>query len=89
MRYFFRQYMAAPATIPIRVWGRLIKKLRQERRMSQETLAEKAGIHPTYVGLLERGLRSPGIDVAGRVAVALGKKLSELAAEAEKMIAER
>ncbi|MDR2463877.1 MAG: helix-turn-helix domain-containing protein [Verrucomicrobiales bacterium] len=71
------------------IWGRLIKKLRQQRRLSQETLAEKAGIHPTYVGMLERGLRLPGIDVAERIAFALDKKLSDLAAEAERTTADR
>ena len=45
---------------------------------------EAAGIHHTYVGLLERGERKPTIDVADRVARALGKKLSVLIAEAER-----
>ena len=45
---------------------------------------EAAGIHHTYVGLLERGERKPTIDVADRVARALGKKLSALIAEAER-----
>lgn len=52
--------------------------------MSQEALAEAAGIHHTYVGLLERGKRKPTIDVADRLARALGIRLSTLIEEAER-----
>lgn len=66
-------------------FGKLIRKHRLAKEFSQETLAEKADVHPTYIGLLERGLRTPGMDVAERIAQALGKKLSELVLEAEKL----
>jgi transcriptional regulator with XRE-family HTH domain len=65
------------------IFGQLLKKHRHVQKLSQEVLAEKASVHPTYIGLLERGLRTPGLDVAGRIADALGVKLSELIAEAE------
>lgn len=68
-------------------FGKLIRKHRLAKEFSQETLAEKADVHPTYIGLLERGLRTPGMDVAERIAHALGKKLSELVLEAEKLSA--
>lgn len=68
-------------------FGKLIRKHRLAKELSQEALAEKADVHPTYVGLLERGLRTPGMDVAERIAHALGKKLSELVLEAEKLSA--
>jgi len=51
--------------------------------LSQEQLAEEADIHPTYVGLVERGLRNPSLAVAERLASALGVKLSELVRETE------
>ncbi len=52
--------------------------------LSQEALAEAAGVHHTYVGLVERGKRNPTIEVAERLARALGKKLSALIAQAER-----
>jgi transcriptional regulator with XRE-family HTH domain len=52
--------------------------------MSQEALAEAAAVHHTYIGLLERGMRKPTIEVADRIARALGKKLSALVEEAER-----
>ncbi len=64
-------------------FGKLIKKHRLALKLSQETLAERADVHPTYIGLLERGLRTPGLGVASRIARALGRKLSEIIAEAE------
>jgi transcriptional regulator with XRE-family HTH domain len=69
--------------VPSATFGKLIRKYRLAQKLSQEALAEKAEVHPTYVGLLERGLRTPGLDVAGRLAQALGKKLSVVIAETE------
>jgi transcriptional regulator with XRE-family HTH domain len=63
----------------------LVKKHRLANKLSQEGLAEKADLHPTYIGLLERGQRTPGIDVAERIAKALGRKLSLLIAQAERI----
>jgi transcriptional regulator with XRE-family HTH domain len=51
--------------------------------MSQEALAEKANLHPTYIGLLERSLRNPTLNVAKALAEALGEPLSKLISEAE------
>jgi transcriptional regulator with XRE-family HTH domain len=65
-------------------FGPLVKKRRLAKKLSQEVLAEMADVHPTYVGLLERGQRIPGIDVAERIARALGLKLSQLIIEAER-----
>lgn len=62
----------------------VIKNHRARKGLSQEALAEAAGIHHTYVGLVERGERQPTLDVADRLARALGKKLSALIAEAER-----
>ncbi|MEO0454486.1 MAG: helix-turn-helix transcriptional regulator [Verrucomicrobiota bacterium] len=64
-------------------FGRLLKEKRLKTGYSQEALAEKAEVHPTYIGLLERGKRSPSIDVAARVAHALGLRLSKMVSEAE------
>jgi transcriptional regulator with XRE-family HTH domain len=51
--------------------------------VSQERLAELAGIHRTYVSEVERGKVSPGLDVAKKLADALGIPLSVLVSQAE------
>jgi transcriptional regulator with XRE-family HTH domain len=62
----------------------VIRRHRIRMGLSQEALAEAAGIHHTYVGLVERGKRKPTIEVAERLATALNEKLSALVAEAER-----
>ena len=51
--------------------------------LSQEKLAERAGLHPNYVGKIERGVRNATLDVAARVAKALKVSLPKLIEEAQ------
>lgn len=67
----------------------VLKKHRASCGMSQEKLAEKANIHPTHVGLIERSLRNPSIKVAKAIADALGIPLSQMINEAERICRER
>jgi transcriptional regulator with XRE-family HTH domain len=64
-------------------FGIALRHHRLELGLSQEGLALAAGIHPTHVGLIERGLRSPSLRVAKGLADALGLSLHSLIAEAE------
>lgn len=52
-------------------FGVTVRKRRSEAGLSQETLAELAQLHPNYVGMVERGIRNPTLDVASRIAKAL------------------
>ena len=54
-----------------KMFGSNIRRLRLERGMTQESLADKAGIHPTYVGGIERGERNVGLDNIIKIAHAL------------------
>ena len=47
---------------PRKQLGNNIKKLRTSLRLSQEQLAEKANLHRTYVGAVERGERNVSLD---------------------------
>ena len=64
-------------------FNRVVRRHRLEQELSQELLSERAEVDRTYVGLLERGHRGAGLDVAKRLADALGRSLTELVAEAE------
>ena len=66
-------------------FGKVLQKQRKAKELSQEALAEKAQVHPTHIGLIERGLRNPSLNVAGALANALGLSLSDLIAQAEKL----
>jgi Predicted transcriptional regulators len=58
--------------------GSQIKVLRQERGISQEKLALIAGVNTSYVGQIERGIRSPTIDMLDKIAHALEVDIVEL-----------
>jgi transcriptional regulator with XRE-family HTH domain len=51
--------------------------------LSQEDLAHRSGLHPTYISGIERGVRNPSWRSVGRLCEALGVPLSELARLAE------
>jgi len=63
----------------------VLRKRRGAKGMSQELLAEKADIHPTHVGLIERSLRNPSLKVCKAIADALGLPLAQMIAEAERL----
>jgi transcriptional regulator with XRE-family HTH domain len=63
------------------VVGRNVRKIRQQRRMTQEKLAFEAEIDLTYVGGIERGKRNPSLLVMARVADALSVPLTKLLAD--------
>lgn len=58
--------------------ARNIRKLRQERGMSQEELADKANLDRTYISSLERRRYAATIDVVDKLAKALGSDASNL-----------
>lgn len=57
--------------------GKHLRTLRENKKISQEDLSEKAGYYRTYVGKIEQGLYSPSAHTVWRLAHALGMSLSE------------
>ena len=55
-----------------------LRELRQARGLSQEALADQAGCHRTYVGMLERSLGNPSLHVLARIATALNVRVLDL-----------
>jgi transcriptional regulator with XRE-family HTH domain len=52
--------------------------MRKSKNLSQEKLAEEAGIHRTYLGGIELGLRNPSLRNIARIAHALGVPITDL-----------
>ena len=59
-------------------FGRAVRERRISLGLSQEELADRAGLHRTYVGSIERGERNPSLLNIARLALALKVKPSEL-----------
>jgi transcriptional regulator with XRE-family HTH domain len=59
-------------------FGGNLLRVRQARRLSQESLAERAGIHRTQVSLFETGQRQPMLETLIRLAGALEVPVSTL-----------
>lgn len=50
-------------------------------RTTQEDLAAKAGLHPTYISDVERGVRNPSWDVIARIAEGMEIPVAAITAE--------
>ncbi|HET7480262.1 MAG TPA: helix-turn-helix transcriptional regulator [Rubrobacteraceae bacterium] len=55
-----------------RAFGTTVRLYRKQAGYSQEELADRAGIHRTYIGGIERGERNPTLTMIHRLARALG-----------------
>jgi transcriptional regulator with XRE-family HTH domain len=59
-------------------FGEAVRKARMAANLSQEELADRAGLDRSYLGGIERGERNPTLNVIGTVALGLGIDLGEL-----------
>jgi len=59
------------------MFGKNIRRLRKLRGLSQEALADKAGLHRTYIGSVERGERNITLVNAERIANALDVHITD------------
>ena len=59
-------------------FGKNVRRLRDASGFTQERLADKADLDPTYISGIERGLRNPTLLIIVRLAKALGVPLCEL-----------
>ena len=61
-----------------KAFGKRVRELRKQQSYSQEQLADKAGLHRTYLGSIERGEQNVSIDNIAKIAKALRVSLSQL-----------
>lgn len=67
-----------------RVLAHNLRRLRHDRGLSQEQLADAAGLHRTFVGSVERCERNISLDNIAKLAAALGVSASSLLAKEER-----
>ncbi|MBD5266259.1 MAG: helix-turn-helix transcriptional regulator [Bacteroides sp.] len=59
-------------------FGDIIRKYRKERGISQEELAFRAGLHRTYIGMIERGEKNITLTNIAKLASGLNVKIKDL-----------
>jgi transcriptional regulator with XRE-family HTH domain len=64
-----------------KIFSQRLRQIRQNRGLSQEELADLAGLHRTYVGSVERSERNISIDNMERLAQALEVDITDLLKE--------
>ena len=64
-------------------FGQIVRRRRERAGLSQAAVALEAGLHPTYISLLERGLRNPSLVTVAVLAGALETTMTSLVKELE------
>ncbi|RUO49989.1 XRE family transcriptional regulator [Pseudidiomarina donghaiensis] len=64
--------------ILVSIFAQNVKSYRLQQGLSQEQLAERAGVHRTYIGMLEREEKNVTIYNIERIAIALGLEAYQL-----------
>ncbi len=59
-------------------FGQRVQELRKQRNLSQEQLAELAGVHRTYIGMIERAEKNITLRNIENIANALSVKIKDL-----------
>ncbi|MCP4200812.1 MAG: helix-turn-helix transcriptional regulator [bacterium] len=71
-------------TAILRRFGVNLRRLRLDRELTQEALAERAGCHRNYIGGLERGERNPTLTKVLSICEALGCEVQDLTGAPQK-----
>lgn len=60
------------------VFGKRVKELRTEMKLTQDQFAKKTSLHKNYIGMIERGERNPSLINIQAIAKGLEITISEL-----------
>lgn len=64
-------------------FGQVVRKLRLEQNISQEELADRCGLHRTYISDIELGKRNVSLENIERISISLNRSLSDLFKEVD------
>ena len=62
----------------LKQFAQRVRMLREDQGISQEKLAERANLHRTYIGMVERLERNPSLICIHKIANGLGVHITEL-----------
>lgn len=80
--YFCANY-SMPKKLPKKselliAFGDIVRNLRKEKGFSQEELADRAGLHRTYIGMIERGEKNIALENINKLSKALNTPMHEI-----------
>lgn len=73
-------------TLEKRAFARVLITVREDRGLTQETLAFDSGYHPKYISMLERGVNSPSLTAILEIARALDISGADLVRRVENLL---
>ena len=68
------------------VLGQVLRRLRNERKLSQEDVAYESGVDRSFLSEIERGIHQPTVSTLFRIARALGFSVTSIMAEVEEVL---
>jgi transcriptional regulator with XRE-family HTH domain len=74
----------APSASLEAVFGRIVRRHRQAKQLSQEELGFRADLHRTYISMVERGERCPSLETLLKLARGLDVPAATLVTETER-----
>lgn len=82
---FRGQYFYTDDLDTTEAFAHVLLRFRQEKGLTHEVLAERAGLHPTTISLLERGKRQPSLGTIFMLAAGLEVEPERLVREVRKL----
>lgn len=76
-------------TVEAKVFGEVLRKLRESSGQTQDALAENANLNRTFISFMERGLRQPTLRTLFLLANALNLRASQIVAKVEQHLSKR
>lgn len=70
-----------PKSRSLKILAENMRRIRKIRRLTQEELAYKTGLHPYFIGLIERMQRTPSLESLEKIADALKVTVPEILSE--------
>jgi transcriptional regulator with XRE-family HTH domain len=61
-----------------KIFGKKVAEMRKNQNLSQEELADRCGVHRTYIGSIERGEKSPTLNTIEKIANGLNTDIFRL-----------
>jgi len=72
--------------IYIKAFATVLKEVRKDRKMSQEELADRAGLHVTFISRLENCVYQPSLTTLFQIAKALEMDIADFVNRMKKLI---